>query len=510
GAGGGGALWLQGANRDLYPKLHAAERRLIAAAQTDPPERRRPLAQAARELTLAQASDWAFLMARGQAGDYAARRAKEHLSNCESLLRAANVDPGELTALEARHPLFPGLDPDRLAPYAPRTETGEIVMLSWEFPPHAVGGLGRHVYELAHALARRGRRVSVVCPAQGEEATGTRRDGGVAVHRVRVPDAGPFLARIDALNRRLIAWALNRWSAAQVQLVHAHDWLVGRAAQTLALAWRRPLIATIHATELGRVGRIREPIQQLIHEEELLLVHHAERVITVSRAMQRGLVSGFGLEPDRTEVIYNAIDAASLWSPAIGRRAAALRRALRRPLIVFAGRLVREKGVDVLLAACARLAATHAFKLAVLGRGGERQALERLAGELGLAERVEFMGYVQHPRLGAYLRAADVVAVPSRYEPFGIVALEAMAARSALAASATGGLAEVVEHERTGLLVEPGNADAWAAALARLLDDPELRRRLSARAAADVRARWGWDKVAQATEALYAEALAPT
>jgi glycosyltransferase involved in cell wall biosynthesis len=143
--------------------------------------------------------------------------------------------------------------------------------------------------------------------------------------------------------------------------------------------------------------------------------------------------------------------------------------------VAFAGRLVREKGVDVLLSAFADVAKRlPAARLVLVGDGPERPVLEKQVRDLGIAERVEVTGRLSPEETQGRLAGAWIQAVPSRWpEPFGMVATEAMMRGAAVVASDIGGLPEIVEHGRTGLLVPPGDARAFAAALLRLLQDRE-------------------------------------
>jgi glycosyltransferase involved in cell wall biosynthesis len=146
------------------------------------------------------------------------------------------------------------------------------------------------------------------------------------------------------------------------------------------------------------------------------------------------------------------------------------------PTVMFAGRLVREKGVDVLLRAFARVTGQiPEARLMIYGEGPERRRLEELRGELGITDNVTLLGFRPHEEMAPAYSRAWALAVPSRWEePFGVVAPEAMMVGTAVVASRCGGLAEIVRDGQTGYLVPPGDADALATALLRLLQDREL------------------------------------
>jgi glycosyltransferase involved in cell wall biosynthesis len=189
-------------------------------------------------------------------------------------------------------------------------------------------------------------------------------------------------------------------------------------------------------------------------------------VVANSEATKRHLTEA-GIGP--VEVVWNGV-------PACAPRAALA----GPPVVVFAGRLVREKGADVLLRAFAAVAAREKdARLLLFGEGPERERLSRLADELGVAARVSMPGHVGRAEMERRCAGAWVQVVPSLWEePFGIVAAEASMRGTAVVASASGGLAEIVRDGETGLLVPPGDADALADALARLLGDRDLAERM--------------------------------
>jgi glycosyltransferase involved in cell wall biosynthesis len=172
--------------------------------------------------------------------------------------------------------------------------------------------------------------------------------------------------------------------------------------------------------------------------------------------------------------------------------------------LAFAGRLVRQKGVDILLAAMALLAGRFpSLRLSIAGEGDERPALEAEAARLGLAGRIDFVGRLAHDAIYPFLARADLVVVPSRIEPFGLVALEAAQVGRAVVASAVDGLPEVIAHGESGLLVAPEDPPALADAIAVLLDDPARARPLGAAARQRAAVLFAWDNYVGAHERLF-------
>ncbi|MDF2626351.1 MAG: hypothetical protein K0R39_182 [Symbiobacteriaceae bacterium] len=494
GDGGDYRVWLSEANDWLWPELHQAERQMADMVELGrmPPH---TLNQAARELLLAQASDWPFILYFQTASDYARARVKRHLERFQALAAGS----GNPTAYRPEDGVFPGLNARSLfrrRPPAPTDGPLRVLMLSWEFPPNNVGGLGRHVYDLGAALVAAGHQVTVVTVADAGEEPAVSEAAGMRVCRVaRPPEAGNFLAWTYRLNRALVAAAEELAGGRPAfDVVHAHDWLVGQAGMALKARWGTPLVATIHATERGRNNGIREPIQQAIHEEEWLLTATADRVITVSQAMAREVAESFRVSPT---VIYNGVTMPA-WAAAVTPPAPL---ALDAPYFFYIGRLVQEKGVQVAIQALAVM--RHIAHFVVAGKGPMEAELKNVVQAWGLENRVHFVGRVTDEERDAWLRNAAGGLVPSLYEPFGIVALEVMAAGAPVIVGDTGGLAEIVTHGADGLKVTPGDRVALAAQMDRLLADPAEARRLAEAGKATAAGRFGWPAIAAATAAVY-------
>ncbi len=380
-------------------------------------------------------------------------------------------------------------------------------MLSWEYPPLIVGGLGRHVEALARELAAAGHEVCVVTRGGDEMPDGVY--DGVRVRRAAVDPIDlnftteSLLAWTQAFEHALIRAALpvvRRWSP---DVIHAHDWLVTQSAVTLAQVTGRPIVATIHATEAGRhQGWLPAPQNRAVHSVERWLVHEAARVITCSSFMQDEVSRLFGIAASQIDVVPNGIDADAWQASAAARRAARTRFADDGPLLVFAGRLVHEKGLQTILAALPQLRRTFpGTRLVVAGTGPLADELRAKARGLGNA--VRWAGFVAADELAALLGAADAAIVPSLYEPFGLVALEAAAAGTPLAVADTGGLADVVEHGVTAVRFSAGDPAALGAAVTCLLGDPLAARRMAARGQRRARRDYSWPAVAGRSAAIY-------
>jgi glycogen(starch) synthase len=291
-------------------------------------------------------------------------------------------------------------------------------------------------------------------------------------------------------------------------VVHAHDWLAAHAGIALADARDVPLVATVHATEAGRnAGRLVTPLQQQVHSVEWWLARRADALITCSAAMCREVDWLFGPALAPVEVVPNGI-APREWTVAPQDAAAARTRWVPDggPLLVYFGRLEHEKGVQDLLAALPRIRRGHpGTRLLVVGTGTQRDVLVEQA-RTAPCHGVDFAGHLPDGELAAAVAAADAVVLPSHYEPFGIVALEAAAAGAPLVVARSGGLAEVVVDGETGLSFAPRDVAGLADAVGRVLDDPPAAARRAARARERLATDFAWAAIAARTAAVYGAA----
>jgi glycogen(starch) synthase len=394
-----------------------------------------------------------------------------------------------------------------------------VLMLSWEYPPVVVGGLGRHVHALARHLVALGHEVVVLCRHEAGTDALTHPTADTVVEGVRVvrvaEDPTHLLFEKDlvawtlAMGHAMIRAGLALLSGWRPDVVHAHDWLVTHPSITLAEHAGVPLVATMHATEAGRhSGWLSQRLNQQVHSVEWWLANRADALITCSSAMRAEVAYLFEVEPDGIAVIHNGIEPRG-WrvSAAAVRSARASHAPDGAPLVVYFGRLEWEKGVQDLLAALPRLRRTHpGARLVVAGKGVQAAALVEQARKLRVRRSVDFVGHLPDRALVACLAAADVVVLPSRYEPFGIAALEAAAAGAPLVASTAGGLAELVVDGVTGLSIEPGDVAGIASAVSTVLTDPSAAARRARAAKARLGAEFDWRTIAESTVAVYESA----
>ncbi|MFZ5597831.1 MAG: 1,4-alpha-glucan branching protein domain-containing protein [Bacillota bacterium] len=519
GEGGFSYVWLNKSNDWIYRHQHVAEKKMTEMADRERPARgiiRRALNQAGRELLLAQSSDWAFIIKQETTVEYASKRVAGHLGNFSRLaeqITSGSVDEEFLGSLEYRDNIFPDLDYNvfgsvHISPETFYQSGKRIIMLSWEYPPRTVGGLGRHVHELSRALSSIGLEVHVfTCPALNCPPYEVD-DMGVHVHRIGDVDLeiNDFLTWLRALNRGMVREVTESGLLdGRFHLVHAHDWLVRDAAGEITEKSGLPLVVTIHATEYGRNKGIFTELQRMIHSIEQDQVSRADQVICCSNYMAREVGRLFGSGKSGIRVIPNGVNPDNLASGLNDGDSGA---GGAGPLIAFLGRLVPEKGIQVLIEAMPRIRAGHpGAVLVVAGRGPYEEDLKSLARHLGQEDNIKFIGFVDDAGRNRLLAEASVAVFPSIYEPFGIVALEAMAAGTPLVVSETGGLSEIISHGIDGIKVQPGNAAMLADHVSQLLARPDLADRLRKNAYRKVLSRYNWKQIAYETALIYMDVI---
>jgi glycogen synthase len=391
--------------------------------------------------------------------------------------------------------------------------TTRILVLSWEYPPLIEGGLARHVHKLSEALVELGVEVHVLTRG-GEESPAEETAAGVFVHRIREPshptDLGEFVAWVERMNSDMLAAGVELGDRLDFDLVHGHDWLVANACDHLARRFDAPLVTTIHATEYGRhQGWVKDHPQSYIHGVERWITNRSQRVITCSAFMQQQVADIFGVGLGRITVIPNGIDPDDLPRPGAAELAR-LRAEFAAPeerLVLLIGRLVYEKGFQLALEAMPKvIKAVPGTRFLVAGSGTHEEELKKQAEELRLMEHGTFLGWIGDDVLRSLYGIADLTVVPSIYEPFGLVALEAMAAGCPCIVADTGGLREVVPHEEAGLRFRARDPRALARMAIRVLSDPDLEARLIAEALEHIR-RFDWTDIAAETAGVYEDLI---
>ncbi len=385
-----------------------------------------------------------------------------------------------------------------------------VMMLSWEFPPRIIGGISPHVYFLSQSLVKQGVKVHVVTCDFPDTPTYEVVEG-IEVHRIdsyRNPSPDfPSWVYLMNINMQKEAARLMRENG-DIDLFHAHDWLVANAGIGLKHVFRKPLLVTMHSTEIGRREKLHSATETMIHETEAWLNFEAWRVVCCSYYMVSHVRSIFGLPNDKLDMIPNGVETNIYDS--IEDNMSDFRAKFALPeekIILYVGRLVYEKGIHVLINAVPKVLSKANAKFIIVGNGYMKEQLLTIVRGMGLEHKVLFEGFMDEKSLLRLQKCADVSVVPSLFEPFGIVALEAMAAKSPVVVSDTGGMSEIVEHDVTGVKVYPDNPDSLAWGINRILLDDAYQRRIKENAYRVVQDKYGWDKIAQQTKSTYERIL---
>lgn len=387
----------------------------------------------------------------------------------------------------------------------------KVLTISWEFPPRLIGGLARHVYELSRALSASGVEMHIITP-RVEGSPNFENMDGAYIYRVGAPFPGVknFKAWTYGFNTEVISNAVKIHSfTGGFDLVHAHDWLVAYSGRALSKIFNIPLVTTIHATEHGRNMGLHNRMQKEIHDTEYNLVTDSQRVICCSQYMKHEITQLFGLPENLISVIPNGVTGTSdskLMYSAL--RVSGIKEEDR--IIFFIGRLVPEKGVETLIRAFAPVSGLIPdARLVIGGRGPQEPILRQLAADLGISDRVVFTGFISDKARDRIFHWAEAAVFPSYYEPFGIVALEAMTFGTPVIVSNVGGLAEIVEDGINGLKVEAGDEAALSEALLKILNSRSLSTNLRYHAHHAIETKYSWHTIAEQTKQVYQQAAAP-
>jgi glycogen(starch) synthase len=362
-------------------------------------------------------------------------------------------------------------------------EINSLVVVSPEYPPNILGGLGTHVHALTSALAQNGLDIQLFVPDQGAYHSHNSR---IHIHPVAV-------ARSESQGEYWLRFASSAVASAErlsgpVDVIHCHDWATTLAGLALRESLSAPLVLTIHLPQSG---------SSLLPFENLGLLS-ADAVIVNSRMVAQELAAR-DLGSHSSIVIPSGVDLSIFRPPHPASR--------RTHTILFVGRLVDQKGVDVLLQAFRILLfKLPSARLIIAGDGNQLLYLKRLCRYLGISDEVRFLGWQTGSSLVHLYQGARAVAMPSRYEPFGLVALEALACATPVVACETGGLAEIISDGVHGYLVPTNDHLRLAQRLAMLLSDQSHADELG-KAGRERAAEFPWTRVAVQTQRLYEETV---
>jgi len=378
----------------------------------------------------------------------------------------------------------------------------KALFITREYPPHIYGGAGVVVDQLSRALTRR-MGVEVRCFGPRDP-----RPDGIVVRGYTPWErvGGKDVRFAPALETLSIGLAMAR-DPVDADVVHAHTWYADMGALWISQLYRIPLVVTLHSMEPLRPWKADQLGSGYLVSSwiEKTAVEAAHRVIAVSHKMREDILAHFEADPARVVVIHNGIDP-DLFKPTEARDALD-RLGVRPPYVLFVGRITDQKGIFHLLEAARQL--PPGVQVVVCASAPDTPEIEeRLRRAVAEMPSVRWINEMVPVDVVTQLYShAAVFACPSVYEPFGLINLEAMACQTAVVASAVGGIVEVVEDGKTGLLVPPARPDALAEALNRVLANPALARAMGQAGRRRVEAQFSWASIAERTEQVYAQAI---
>jgi len=409
-----------------------------------------------------------------------------------------------------------------------------IAMLSYHTCPLATlggkdtGGMNVYVAELTRELGREGVHVDVFTRSQDEHVPHVMHNLGYGNRVVHIP-AGPEhpLPKPElAMHIPTFAAEINKWAAEKgihYDLIHSHYWMSGVAAAILKESWKVPVLQMFHTLGLMK-NRIAQSPAEIEGEYringERQVMQDVERIVAATQAEVGQLQLLYNVPREKISIIPPGVDIGRFYPIPVDEAKEVIGEGKCPRLLLFVGRIEPLKGIDTLIRALATLRQNGAmdhecYSLAIIGgepdappedMSAEMARLKTLCRELGLDDLVVFLGKRSQETLPYYYSASEILIMPSHYESFGMVALEAMACGTPVVASQVGGLAFLVQDGITGYVVPGGDAEALAKTLEKLMRDPALRERLGKQAAEYARF-YSWDKIAVRVKTVYEELL---
>jgi len=380
----------------------------------------------------------------------------------------------------------------------------KALLVTREYPPHIYGGAGVVADQLSRALARR-MAVEVRCFGPREpRSDGIALRGYTPWERMGGKDGPRFVPALETLS---IGLAMAR-DEVDADVVHAHTWYADMGALWISTLYRIPLVVTLHSMEPLRPWKADQLGSGYLVSSwiEKTAVESAHRVIAVSHKMREDILEYFKADPARVVVIHNGIDPDQFRRTT--DRDALDRLGVRAPYVLFVGRITDQKGIFHLLEAARALPAGVQVVLCA-SAPDTPEIEERLRRAVAGQPNVKWINeMVPVPVVTQLYSHAAVFCCPSVYEPFGLINLEAMACETPVVASGVGGILEVVEDGKTGLLVPPAQPAALAEALRRVLGNPDRARDMGKAGRRRVEEKFAWASVAERTEQVYADAIA--
>jgi len=365
-----------------------------------------------------------------------------------------------------------------------------------------------HVTELACALERKGHEVHVFTRMAHPGHPQYECIHGVHYHRCPFACHPDFVEEINSMCRAFVdtLFHVEDYMGTHFDIVHAHDWLASNAMVWIKQGRGRKSILTMHSTEYGRCGNnFYGGNSARIRDHERHGTFCADKVIAVSNAMKNEVAWMYNLPDWKVNVIYNGVSHRNYdgWiDPAGVRRQYNI--GPMDPMVMFSGRMVYQKGPDLLVEAIPHILRYYGnAKFVFAGAGEMRWGVERRAHQIGVGHATRFLGFMNGWRLADLYKATDCVCVPSRNEPFGIVILEAWSSGKPVVASSNGGPGEIIWHDVNGLKIYP-NPDSVAWGIGTLFSDFDHARWMGRNGRVAVETAFNWDVIADQVLNVYA------
>lgn len=376
------------------------------------------------------------------------------------------------------------------------------LFLTWEYPPFKAGGIAAHCKDLAETLADQGHQPVVV--TYGEEDR-TEYRNGVEIHRVSATDsASDTISWAMNLGYRMEKKAIEIHKQQELDLVHAHDWMMVSGAVGIKKTLDIPMVFTVHSTQKGRDG-IDSEYQETIHNLEWYGTYEADEVITVGREFSDEVKHSFNVPDEKVNYIPNGVDLEKFdsHSQKLNYGDYALD---WENIVLFVGRMYPQKGPGHLIEAMPEiLDDSPDAKFVMVGSGATEHYKGIAKSQVG--EKVHFPGYVSDSELLSLMKTAELTVAPSVYEPFGIVPLEAAACETMTVGSYTGGMKDTIVHEYTGLHSYPADSGSIAYQVNRALSDPGWSDWMGDKARDRVEENFQWEQISAWTTGIYRSAV---
>ncbi|KAA8496035.1 putative glycosyltransferase [Porphyridium purpureum] len=386
----------------------------------------------------------------------------------------------------------------------------KIALFAWEsLHSIAVGGVAPHLTELAAGLDRRGHEVhAYVRTGAGQKAY--ELVDGVHLHRVGFDLCSDFVQECTNMCNAMVA-AMKETEAFMAQefdIVHAHDWLAAQALIQIKHTLNRRCVFTVHSTEYGRCGNNNYGGESArIRAIEQEAINCGDRVIGVSGVLCDEVKQQFSFDWNKLRCVYNGINCypydGLLWDPSEVRGTYGV--GPMDPMVLFVGRMATQKGPDILVEAVPHVLALRPdTKFVIVGDGYMKADLEKRAFDLGCAHAIKFLGSMKGQALVDLFKACDVVAIPSRNEPFGIVTLEAWAAKKPVVVTKSGGPREFVWHDNDGFLVDT-KPEGLSWGICQIVTNFAHAKWMGERGRVKAAFQFSWDRIAEITNNVYDE-----